>query len=115
MAHSSSAAFYWSHAGSHFEMQLVGRWWATVKRDQWPETMTAGIAEDFEGEDGDRRQEIVFIGVEQTPGATLDISDALDWALLDDDEMEEYRGNAPLPARLSSLFPNPLPVRMAVV
>ncbi|KAL7553136.1 hypothetical protein ACHAWF_016388 [Thalassiosira exigua] len=33
-ADSNVKALYWSHAGSSFEMQCLGRWWATLPRQQ---------------------------------------------------------------------------------
>jgi G3E family GTPase len=33
-ADSNIAALYWSHAGTSFEMQCLGRWWATLPREQ---------------------------------------------------------------------------------
>lgn len=34
LANSNIAALYWSHAGTSFEMQCLGRWWATVPKEQ---------------------------------------------------------------------------------
>lgn len=34
LADSNVAANYWSHAGSSFEMQCLGRWWSTLPRPQ---------------------------------------------------------------------------------
>ena len=86
VAPEGSVAYYWSHAGKHLELSELGRWWAAVPRAEWPEAHTASIMEDFDsdGEAGDRRQEIVFIG------AGLDeakIGEALDACLLTDEEM----------------------------
>jgi len=36
LAHSHIEALYWSQAGSSFEMQCLGRWWASLDRSQWP-------------------------------------------------------------------------------
>ena len=33
-ADSNVKALYWSHAGSSFEMQCLGRWWATLPKQQ---------------------------------------------------------------------------------
>ena len=91
LAHSDVRAFYWSHAGAHFEMQLLGRWWASLPRDAWPEEQRAEIGADFAGAGGDRRQEVVFIGVGvAAPAARAALERALDAALLDDDEMAAY-------------------------
>lgn len=49
------------------------------------------IMEDFDGEYGDRRQEIIFIG---TALSEKDIIEALDTCLLTDSEMEDYKQRA---------------------
>jgi G3E family GTPase len=91
LACSHEAAHYWAHAGSAFEMQAVGRWWATVERDRWPAEAEAAILEDFEGEGGDRRQEIVVIGEDLDGGGRREgIVAALDGALLDEEELALY-------------------------
>lgn len=54
-----------SQAGAFVRHQGIGRWWATIPKNRWPD------GEDFEevlrqywtNEYGDRRQEIVFIGI----------------------------------------------------
>ena len=40
----------------------MGRWWADLEREKWPEGAEEEIMRDFEGNHGDRRQELVFIG-----------------------------------------------------
>eukprot|EP01043_Picozoa_sp_COSAG02_P067072 COSAG02_NODE_10650_length_1891_cov_18.488839_1_plen_257_part_00 len=71
-----TAAIYWSHAGTHFELKNVGTWWASADMATLPGgKLPDAVAEDFEGEFGDRRQEIVFIGVNMDKDA---ITDALD-------------------------------------
>ena len=89
MSHSHETAFYWSHAGQHFEIRDEGDWWAAVPRDSWPEDEAAVgvITADFDGGHGDRRQEIVFIGAGMDDAA---IVAALDGALLTDEEMGTY-------------------------
>jgi hypothetical protein len=128
-------AFYWSHAGAHFEMQLLGRWWATLPRARWPPEQVAEIEADFGGgAGGDRRQEIVFIGVSLDAAHRAELVTALDAAMLTDDEMERYaratgrKGDgdravgaadalAKVDARnaereLSQQFPNPIEIAM---
>jgi len=86
-------SMYWSHAGAHFEIRQAGPWWAALSKEQWPsKELPASIQLDFEGEYGDRRQEIVIIGVtmDQT-----EIEKALDSALLTDEEMVKYKASAP--------------------
>jgi len=89
ISNSHSTAYYWSHAGQHFEIRNEGDWWDAVPRDEWPEQEgpRKTIVADFDGEHGDRRQEIVFIGVGMDQGA---ITAQLDSALLTDEEMGKY-------------------------
>jgi len=83
VAPEGSVAYYWSHAGRHVELSELGRWWAAVPREDWPEAHHASILDDFdkEGEEGDRRQELVFIGAGLDEAA---ITEALDACLLAD-------------------------------
>ena len=85
VAPESNVAYYWSHAGKHLEVSELGRWWAAVPREDWPEAHHASILEDFdeEGGQGDRRQELVFIGAGLDEAA---ITEALDACLLTDEE-----------------------------
>ena len=100
-ADSDIAALYWSHAGTSLEISCVGRWWATLPREQWPPEAVAAILEDFDvpahDEDavsntetvGDRRQEIVFIGSNMQTAAK-EIIPTLDQCLLNDAEWADY-------------------------
>jgi G3E family GTPase len=113
LASSDVAAMYWSHAGQTFEMECLGRWWASVPREQWPaEVPESIITEDFVGEDGDRRQELVFIGLGvDEPEVQEAITGALNECLLSEEEWESYsekRGNQ---QQLDEAFPNPFAVR----
>lgn len=92
MSNSHSTAYYWSHAGQHFEIRDEGDWWAAVPDEDWP---GEGAARDvilvdwsMDGSYGDRRQEIVFIGVGMDEEK---ISSQLDGALLTDEEMIKYQ------------------------
>mmetsp|Transcript_24301 Transcript_24301/g.58673 ORF Transcript_24301/g.58673 Transcript_24301/m.58673 type:complete len:666 (+) Transcript_24301:156-2153(+) len=123
---SNVKALYWSHAGSSFEMQCLGRWWATLPKQQWPEEAKDSILADFDSLDhneaaaspttstvGDRRQEIVFIG----PGiGSLEsqtcIKSTLDSCLLKDEEWDMFRSERDDEALLSTNFQNPLQTRM---
>lgn len=87
---------YWSHAGKHFGIGAAGKWWGTLTRQQLkdyfagdPKEYERILSEDFVSEEyGDRRQEIVFIGVGIDEVA---ITKALDDCLLKDKGMERYR------------------------
>ena len=67
--------YYWSHAGHYFSMDRLGPWWAATPLSAWPTAPAerARIVADFDREPlgperlrtfGDRRQEIVFIGID---------------------------------------------------
>ena len=111
MSHSHATAFYWSHAGQHFEIRDEGDWWAAVPAGEWPDdaAQRAVILADFEPKPmssspsddatvsaalasryGDRRQEIVFIGAAMDEGR---ICAALDGALLTEAELAKYDRN----------------------
>lgn len=57
-------AGFWSQAGGVYSLDPMGRWWADVPRDHWPdeEEIVASIQAYFAGEEGDRRQELAIIG-----------------------------------------------------
>eukprot|EP00879_Flechtneria_rotunda_P014044 GHRR01014672.1.p1 GENE.GHRR01014672.1~~GHRR01014672.1.p1 ORF type:complete len:355 (+),score=130.74 GHRR01014672.1:1365-2429(+) len=90
LSNKHTTAFYWSHAGQHFEIREEGDWWAAVPDDEWPDQASGQrdvILSDFAPGVGDRRQEIVFIG------AAMDedkICAQLDSALLTDEEVVAY-------------------------
>jgi len=93
LSNSHSTAYYWSHAGQHFEFRDEGDWWAAVPDEDWPTESAQSdvILADWDMSDassyGDRRQEIVFIGVNMDEAK---ICEQLDAALLTDAEMGEY-------------------------
>jgi len=124
-ADSNVKALYWSHAGTSFEMQCLGRWWATLPKQQWPEEVKDSILADYDSLDhdetaaspttssvGDRRQEVVFIG----PGiGSLDsqiaIKSVLDSCLLNEEEWDIFRSKRDDEASLT-YFENTLQTRM---
>eukprot|EP01043_Picozoa_sp_COSAG02_P024398 COSAG02_NODE_1331_length_13215_cov_3.173058_7_plen_1505_part_00 len=77
-----TAALYWDHSGGHFSLINIGQWWAATDGGM------EGHSDEFEGEFGDRRQELVFIGVDLDDEA---IAKSLDACLLDDKELSYYR------------------------
>ncbi|KAL5045563.1 hypothetical protein BDW71DRAFT_208103 [Aspergillus fruticulosus] len=79
----------WSQAGSMLTVGCGGPWFAEVPDDAWPEDkdVRASIERDFQGEWGDRRQELVFIG----EGLNVDaVTKLLDECLLDDKDMARW-------------------------
>ncbi|KAL3790934.1 hypothetical protein HJC23_004916 [Cyclotella cryptica] len=122
-ADSNVKALYWSHAGTSFEMQCLGRWWSTLPRNQWPKEATEAIISDFDDANheesststtvGDRRQEIVFIG----PGLASQtmqksIKATLDSCLLDGDEWDLFCSKRTDESSLASCFENRIRTRM---
>ena len=84
-----------SHAGKHFGLTTAGKWWGSVSKEQMKDYFSQNMseydrimAEDWASEEwGDRRQEIVFIGININESL---ITDALDQCLCSEDEMKRY-------------------------
>eukprot|EP01038_Epipyxis_sp_PR26KG_P010559 gene10559-14185_t len=98
MATSCSAAYFMSHAGQYLELMVLGRWWADIDRKEWPVGMENEITLDFDGQHGDRRQELVFIGQFENKNdksvgslnSQKSLEQVLDTCLLTDAEMKDY-------------------------
>jgi G3E family GTPase len=90
------AVMYWSHAGRRFGISKAGRWWATLPDEKMKIYMANNPgeyhrikSEDFKTtEFGDRRQELVFIGVDLRID---EITSALNSCLLSARELDKYR------------------------
>jgi len=78
--------YLWSQAGGACSYEVTGKWWAAVPQAEWPETKQERrqILEEWHGEFGDRRQQIVIIGRGIDEQA---LRYALDDCLLTDDEI----------------------------
>jgi G3E family GTPase len=65
LASRNDLAVLWSQSGPSHNFDTAGEWWAAVPLDDWPDDQAARdeIRSAFAGEFGDRRQELVFIGV----------------------------------------------------
>ncbi|MAH89032.1 MAG: 4-hydroxytetrahydrobiopterin dehydratase [Pelagibacterales bacterium] len=74
-----------SQAGAFVRHQGIGRWWAAVEEEQWPKDhkFKENINKIWAKEFGDRRQEIVFIGLKNEMDKKL-IIDKLDRLLVKD-------------------------------
>jgi G3E family GTPase len=87
----------WQLAGSVGKHEAAGLWWAAARPEQWPqdETAQASIKANWQEPYGDRRQEIVFIGVGMDEAA---IRRQLNACLLTPDQIRGgVRGWAKLP------------------
>ena len=77
----------WSQAGIMLSLSCSGPWMAEVPRSDWPSESIEEIERDFVEPYGDRRQEIVFIGINMQKEI---ISKKLDEALMNDEEMKLF-------------------------
>jgi len=79
-------AILWSQAGCSISISAEGSWWADVPQDDWPDDAAerAEVLRDFMEPYGDRRQELVFIGIEMDQPV---IESALIGCLLTNEEM----------------------------
>lgn len=91
LSNSHTQMFYWTHAGKYFEIKHHATWWAAHPRSEWPTHEQETIEQGFEGEMGDRRQELIFIGVNMDVAA---LTKLLDDCLLTAAEMADYRKRA---------------------
>jgi G3E family GTPase len=76
----------WSHAGLSCQIRPGGMWWAKIPEAEWPEDYREEIRALFEGESGDRRQELVIIGRKMDRER---VQELLESCLLRDDEVAE--------------------------
>lgn len=81
----------WSHAGRIFDLGPIGPWFADVPRENWPDDplMQAEIKRVWHEILGDRRQEVVVIGIDMDEPS---ITRALDRCLLTEDEIDAGMG-----------------------
>ncbi|MEM9373201.1 MAG: zinc metallochaperone GTPase ZigA [Planctomycetota bacterium] len=84
-------AAMWSQAGGSFRIEPAGRWWAVAGREYWPDDhdARAWIESKWEEPFGDRRQELVLIGVKLDEAHAREL---LDGCLLTDEELETGPG-----------------------
>ncbi|MCQ8241124.1 zinc metallochaperone GTPase ZigA [Rhizosaccharibacter radicis] len=91
----------WHLAGRIGRHEAAGRWFSAVPRDRWPRDpeWVAKVEAMMTREHGDRRQELVFIGIDMDEAA---LRRSLDAALLTD---EEWKAGDTAWARLPDPFP----------
>jgi len=79
-------AMSWSQAGGMCRHGPAGYWWAAVDKDEWPEAFDRreAIRANFDDRVGDRRQELVMIGLDMPREGLIGRFDA---CLLTDEEM----------------------------
>jgi G3E family GTPase len=77
----------WAHAGGICHVRPAGTWWANVPREQWPKSKENRqfISDRWREPWGDRRQELVIIGIGIDRAA---VEAQLDAALLTPEEMK---------------------------
>ena len=92
MGTSAQAAYFMSHAGQFLDLLVLGRWWAAIDKADWPKGVESDLTVDFEGEHGDRRQELVFIGQfgKDNGRSQHALEEVLDECLLTNEEMMDY-------------------------
>ncbi|QDT21440.1 zinc metallochaperone GTPase ZigA [Gimesia chilikensis] len=102
LASQHNIANLWSHAGISMRFDPAGYWWAATKSEEWniDQNQKREILSRYDGQYGDRRQELVFIGRDMDE--TL-IRKVLDRCLLQDSEW----GDGP---EVWSTYPNPFQV-----
>ncbi|GAB4118586.1 MAG: zinc metallochaperone GTPase ZigA [Roseiflexaceae bacterium] len=78
----------WSQAGGACRVEPGGMWWDAIPRDEWPEDpeMLSFIEQRWHPVNGDRRQEIVVIGVDMDQATLMAM---LDDCLLTDAEWQQ--------------------------
>ncbi|OGH61044.1 MAG: hypothetical protein A3G34_17160 [Candidatus Lindowbacteria bacterium RIFCSPLOWO2_12_FULL_62_27] len=76
----------WNQAGRLMKLDPIGRWWAAVPQSGWPDNpaLRKEIKKDWDMMHGDRRQELVFIGIQMDSASIIA---SLNGALLTDEEM----------------------------
>ena len=95
IANHPNSAFHWSQAGAHLALNPLGMWWAATVKEHWPDAgdlssvEVAKVMEEFDAHSrwGDRRQELVFIGIRMLRS---EIEALFAACLLTDEEMKQF-------------------------
>lgn len=75
---------YWSQAGASLRLEGKGRWWADIPRPEWPSPDDPWIQSRWQEPYGDRRQELVVIGMELD---STRVNEMFQACLLSDEEL----------------------------
>ncbi|CAE6442382.1 unnamed protein product [Rhizoctonia solani] len=84
----------WSQAGVMFTLSGGQNWFVSQPEEMWADgnmEVVKTIKQDFAGEWGDRRQEIVFIGGGETAMSQVNVEKLLDTALVNDKEWAQWQ------------------------
>lgn len=92
MGSSAQCCYYLSHAGQYLDVSLVGQWWSSIPTSRWPEgEKRKEIEQEMSGDEGDRRQELIFIGCFDDQNSSESLVAVLDDCLLTDEEFSAYK------------------------
>ena len=82
----------WSQAGMMLTVSNGGNWFVDLPTEMWPqdEAVVNAIKSDFQGENGDKRQELVFIG-QFEKGEQEQIYKELDSCIVTEKEWKQYQ------------------------
>ncbi|MES1912074.1 MAG: hypothetical protein MHM6MM_004410 [Cercozoa sp. M6MM] len=107
LASHDMAMTMWSQSGCDVDFMAEQPWWSALPREEWPfdePQIVSKIMADFDGEFGDRRQEICFVVRDLDESMLVSL---LDSCLLNDEEMalgaekwEEKYGDVPFPVKI---------------
>ena len=77
----------WSQAGGILRVEYAGRWYAATPKAEWPQQLDLDktVADNWDDDFGDRRQELVFIGANMKKDVLIE---ALNTCLLTEAEMK---------------------------
>lgn len=97
----------WSKAGGHMEWTPLGTWWASIPKSKWPpnQDFQKWLETVWQKGFGDRRNELVFIGIEMDEAL---IRSHIDQCLASENEMQDllsgsFRAIDPFPNWLEEL------------
>jgi len=106
LVHFPNHSYHWEQAGISLNITVDSVFYAALSDEEFqqiPEEGQINIKKDFEGVYGDRRQEIVFIGMQDMN--EKDITQKLNACLVSDEQWEKLQ-KLPIEKWASTLYPN---------